>query len=242
KTQQLQSILQLLDSSVTKQEVFDIFKQLMQLMKDVKDTNTQEWSLMRSAFSMLESKLTKVATDFQKSSAFNALKKEVDLHLNSALADFKKQNDVLSREQWQSIYDKLATLRDGEPGVPGKDADEEAVAQRIRDELATMFADELKKLREEIERRPFGRVGGGVSDSAVKFSLGRLIQKETPSGDIDGVNKAYTVSQTIHSVISLVINGEPITDDEYTVSGHTITMTTALPAALSGLSFRILYV
>lgn len=68
------------------------------------------------------------------------------------------------------------------------------------------------------------------------------VYTETPSGLINGSNTTYTTAHTITNVYSFAINGQflhPTTD--YTFSGTTITMATALPASLSGTPFTITY-
>lgn len=68
------------------------------------------------------------------------------------------------------------------------------------------------------------------------------IYTETPTGLINGSNVTYTVLHTINNVFGLYINGQflhPTTD--YTTSGTTITMTTALVSSFSGLPFTIVY-
>jgi hypothetical protein len=76
--------------------------------------------------------------------------------------------------------------------------------------------------------------GGDISNSG--------IYTQAPVGAIDGVNQTYTVSNTIHSVFSMAINGMYLSlNADYTVSGTTITMVTALDASLSGTTFSITY-
>lgn len=68
------------------------------------------------------------------------------------------------------------------------------------------------------------------------------VYTETPTGAIDGVNTTYTTVHTINSIFSFAINGQylhPTAD--YTTSGSTITMTSPLPAGLSGKPFTIVY-
>lgn len=67
------------------------------------------------------------------------------------------------------------------------------------------------------------------------------IYTETPTGAIDGSNKAYTTAHTINTVLSFYINGEFIHPSQYSVSGDTITFVTALDSSLSGLPFTIIY-
>lgn len=159
--------------------------------------------------------------------------------------------------------------KDGTDGADGKDADEEAILDQIfeqlpdveeetspkktRDKLETLKGKErlhvkaidgLKEMFEEFKKDlPLGgKGGGGTSAAGVKFAMGRIVKSETPTGAINGSNKTYTVTQEIHAVFSFAINGEVIMDSEYSFSGRTITFTTALPAALDGLAFRIVYV
>ena len=67
--------------------------------------------------------------------------------------------------------------------------------------------------------------------------------QETPSGLVNGSNKTYTVTNTITTVLNFAINRQYLhPTEDYTFSGTTITMITALPASLSGKPFTITYV
>ncbi len=79
---------------------------------------------------------------------------------------------------------------------------------------------------------------GGGSSAA---SSAATIFTQTPTGLIDGANKAYTVLNAITTVIGIWINGEFIHPSEYTAAGAGFTMGTALDASLSGKSFTISY-
>lgn len=67
---------------------------------------------------------------------------------------------------------------------------------------------------------------------------------ETPGGLINGSNVTYSTVNVINTIISLTLNGEAITPDQYTytVGVEGFTMDTAIPAPFSGLSFYIVYV
>lgn len=67
------------------------------------------------------------------------------------------------------------------------------------------------------------------------------VYTETPTGAINGSNKAYTTVHTINSIFSFAINGQYIHPSEYTLSTNTITFVTALDASLSGTSFTVVY-
>lgn len=85
--------------------------------------------------------------------------------------------------------------------------------------------------------RAGGFRGGGSSSGTVA-----IVYTETPAGLINGSNKTYTVAHTITNVYSFAINGQflhPTAD--YTFSGTTITLVTALDASLSGDPFTITY-
>lgn len=69
------------------------------------------------------------------------------------------------------------------------------------------------------------------------------VYTETPSGAVNSINTSYTVLHTITTVIGFWINGQflhPTSD--YTFSGTTITMVSALPTELSATGFTISYV
>lgn len=65
---------------------------------------------------------------------------------------------------------------------------------------------------------------------------------ETPSGTTDGVNKTYTVSHGITSIVTFAINGQFIHPQDYIATGTTITFNNALDSSYSGLNFTIVYV
>ena len=183
----------------------------------------------------------------------------------------QKLNSILERHlskikeidnKLKEVDVKMSQVRDG------KDVDEEVIVdkvlkklpepkedtpEKIRDKLESLRGEErldqsairgleeqINELKEQINKLP--RMGGGVTDMGVTFSLGRVVKTETPSGAIDGSNKTYTVNHDIHAILSFGINGMVIHDDEYTVSKRTITFNEPLPATLSGKSFTIVYV
>lgn len=67
------------------------------------------------------------------------------------------------------------------------------------------------------------------------------IYTETPTGTIDGANKAYTTAHSTTTIIGIWINGQYIHTGEYTTNASGFTMGTALPSSLSGTGFTISY-
>ena len=193
-------------------------------------------------------------------------KEETKKVISDLRSELKTELGKLQKEQAVALNflkDRVSALRDG------KDADEEAIVERLvemipdipefepetpietRNKLESLKGDDrldkaaIRGLEEEFEAirsMRLGKAGGGVTDLGVKASLSRSVRTETPSGDIDGANTTYTVTSNINAVMSFAINGMVIHSDEYTTTGKTIEFTTALPAALSGTSFEIIYV
>ena len=117
--------------------------------------------------------------------------------------------------------------------------------ERVKIEAVADLREELKKLNDSIDavrQMRGGRFSGGTSAMGVASAMGFAGRKETPTGAINGSNVTYTVTKPINYVFSFSINGQVISDDLYTVSGRTITMTTAIDTSLSGTSFRIHFI
>ena len=96
---------------------------------------------------------------------------------------------------------------------------------------------------EELKKRPTGTGGGGVSNARIQQAFKYILKTEAPVGDINGVNTSYTVSQPIFAVLAISLNGETIAQlPNYTISGKTITFSSALPSVYSGKDFEIKYI
>ena len=107
----------------------------------------------------------------------------------------------------------------------------------------TPLKEEIEQLRKELKERPVMRGGGGVSAIGVRQAFKYIAHTEEPVGDIDGVNKAYTVKNDIFWIAGFTLNGEQVAElPNFTYAGRTITFATALPAAYSGKDFEIKYI
>jgi hypothetical protein len=191
---------------------------------------------------------------------FGSVKERIERVLDKAL---KEQEDGMN-----FIRDKVRKIKgiDGKRGLPGKNADEEVIVGKVLAKLpppkeeinGEKIVDKINELNTEPENqigiehikgwkdeldkiRSTRVVGGGTSQIGVAMALANLLHTETPTGDVDGVNKVYTTTATISKVMSFGINGDMIHSGEYSISGNTITFTDALPADLSGTSFEITY-
>lgn len=242
------NVLRLADEETLKKSEFlehaksvveSLNKRELSMTKLVRDALEEFRSKNNENFSTLESKAVKRLED----------------SLNNLESRFSGLEEV-QRQTLNFVRDKARALKDGEPGA---DADPEEVAQLVLERLQVPESPTVEQITEALqlkpedidgldkfvrERIPQRSLGGGnrVTDYGVQFAMGRIIKSETPSGDIDGANTEYTTTQPIHTVISFIINGQAISDDEYTIAGNTITMDEAIPSDLSGTSFRVTYV
>ncbi len=178
--------------------------------------------------------------------------KERIAEIDNKLAEFNAYN-LPNASEVAAEASKLAseTLLPLIPTIPNTKEEISKLGDIIATSLENLPEDEklkveaikgLTELLDELKSRPVKVGGGGTSDLGVTMSLSRIIRTETPTGNINGVNKTYTVSTTINAILSFSINGMVISDNEYTYSGSTITFTTAIPADLTGTNFRIKFI
>lgn len=255
KNQPGQKFSQLFDGLVEREEVAAFFKQLIDFVKNFKKEQLEK---MAEHSQSLDKNHQSHMGEMMKEM------KESGDKMNKMVAETKDTMRSESRTVMRYVDQKVNDLRDEMPEMPDLEAVEEkferemkAIEARIPtlppekniegmlDELWEQFQEELKKLREQIERlaqRPIGR-GGGTSAMGVAQAFKYILKTEEPVGDIDGVNKTYTVSQPIFAVLSFSLNGETIAQlPNYTISGRTITFASALPSAFSGKDFEIKFI
>lgn len=102
----------------------------------------------------------------------------------------------------------------------------------------------IEGLRKELQDiRQIRSTGSGVTDMRIRQAFKYILNTEQPTGAINGSNTVYTVKNPIFAVLAFSLNGETIAQlPNYTVSGRTITFSTALPSAYSGKDFEIKYI
>jgi len=142
--------------------------------------------------------------------------------------------------------------KDGKNGKDGKDANQEEIIEKIENDLPTLatklrdalellqgeerldvkaiggLEDLIKKLDKKIDDKP---MGGGGGFSYIHMDR-HIIDDETPSGTVNGTNKAFVLANTPNPSASLkvFVNGQKMTlTEDYTFSGRTITFVTAPP-------------
>ncbi len=134
RLQLLQEHVALLGKMVTRTELNKAFEDVLKFVRDLKTSNSQEFSLIKSSISMLAAKLDKDIKDDLEATKQSSLDK-----INKALKD--QENGM------KFLYDKVAALENGEDGedgvegpqgIAGKDADP-IDYQRIIDEVTAQI-------------------------------------------------------------------------------------------------------
>jgi hypothetical protein len=253
KSEQFKELLKLTTSSLTREEFLNSFKTVLDFVKKAVQDLTQKYQQVISR------------TEVEISSKLSSLEEKVDTKLSKVKNGLDGQNGERGsdgkdgQDSDPQIVAEIASKMTQEalkpliPTIEAIEADIPRLGAPIRDSLELLQGNErleisaIKDLQDKLDelKKEFGKtrfVGGGTSDIGVQASLARLIKTETPVGNIDGVNKTYTVNLPINAVLSFGINGMVIHDSEYTISGNIITFITEIPAGLSGTNFRITYV
>lgn len=132
-------------------------------------------------------------------------------------------------------------------GIDGKIIiKEKEIVMQVDSATISYLEDEINKLKDrvkEVRTISEARRGGGTSAIGVAQAFKYIAHTEEPVGAIDGVNLTYTVKNTIFWVAGFTLNGEQIAQlPNFTVSGRTITFSSALPAAYSGKDWEIKYI
>lgn len=222
-------LLDLVDEFLTKQEVLDSYKKII----------NQVMGVEAKLIDKINTTLKEVKDD--NSSRFEALQGD--------LSDFKAQVDQSIRQSLEEqknglnfLVDKAQRIRefrdgldgrDGMDGRDGKDADEEKIVKSVLDKVdLSELEDTMEELRKEIEElktRPTGRLGGGGTNYlAIKQ---HFVDDETPTNTGDDTN--FTIAHAPNPTTSLKVyrNGQRLrVTEDFTFSGVTITLLTALTA------------
>lgn len=241
---------ELLDETVTKAEISAFFTKTLDFVKEAKTRlETIVSDFKREVSATLDSYAKRLETAEKSLSDGLSEGKEQYKGLiyseSRTLMRLIEQKAIELEAMMSETYDDTAIkasiedVRRSIPVVP-----EQFNPASILSDLAALITriDAIEKAIEEVKKRP-AVVGGGVTNLRIQQAFKYILKTEEPTGDIDGVNTTYTVSQPIFAVLSFSLNGETIAQiPNYTVKGRTITFATALPAAYSGKDFEIRYI
>jgi len=242
--QGIQKLLTLLEpNSLTRKEFTANFSKILKFLTALKEKNRVEFENFKKVVSDSSNKLKGDNT-----TSISELKQEFAKLINKALKD---QEDGMN-----FIRDKVRRIKNGLPGEKGMDADEEKIIkaimtqiklpeqkemildtpEQIADKLETLKGDEKLEIKaienledrlKELENRPLGGGSGGVSKLALDA---HFIDDGTPSGTVDGANKAFVLANTPNPPASVKVfaDGQRLNlTEDYTFSARTITFVDA---------------
>lgn len=191
KLQILKSTMDTLGKTVTKKEFLDAFKKVLEIVKNIKDTNTQEWEQIHQAMKNLPDKMM--------SDMYAEMSKTKKKMMDKCMTEMQKPMKEYEAKM-KAIDEKMDAVQDG------KDADEEKIVAdvlakvpippfltsiEIRDRLEILKQDErldksavkgIDKLEQdiqEVKNRPSGRIGGAKGFTLYVDGAKKLLTAQT---------------------------------------------------------------
>lgn len=235
-----------LSQSATKSEVKEVINTFITLLKQLQTTVEQKIGDTGNSLTRESSRLTGSIQEVE-----TRLKGLVDKSVENTTKDFESKLTELSALVGY-VADKIEYYDDTEMKnhMQSMDSFMKDMLKKIPKEFdpseITKDIEELEQKYEALDKKleTIGRnTSGGVSNLRIQQAFKYILKTEEPVGDIDGVNLSYTVSQPIFAVLAFSLNGEVIPQiPNYTISGKTITFSSALPSVYSGKDFEIKYV
>lgn len=181
--------------------------------------------------------IEKEASDIQ--SYNNSAKNDIENRIKKLAQDIESQ---LAKDM-NFVRDKVRSLKDGH--TPTREEINAIVEPVVIEKVGkkAFNINNIEGLDEFVRERLPKASGGGVTNLRIIQAFKYILKTEQPTGDIDGVNTEYTVTQPIFAILAFSLNGEVIAQlPNYTIAGKTITFSTALPAAYSGKDFEVKYI
>lgn len=216
----LSRLLQAMDTdSLTRADFTKAFKEVVAFVKKIEKKNIEDVGLMSKALTEASDKLKNTTT-----SDFGGLKDNINKIVTDSLTGHNNKFDKKISE----LDFRISTIKDG------VDADEEKVADRVREMIEIPTIEELKdqlpvmgeEVRDALELLPSEDEDGidqRLDISAIK-GLDKLIKKDTkgttmmggtmniffiddevPTGTVNGTNKAFTVNNFPSPATSLKV-------------------------------------
>lgn len=150
---------------------------------------------------------------------------DFESRLNKAISEMRSIVTTALNEQTSGmnfIYDKVASIKNGIEGKPGKDANAEEIAALVIEQMKPMMQEHMTTM---MPAPTNSKLYGGYTP------LVRSMYGVTPTGDLDGVDTTYTLpKEPKKDTTRVTMNGTRLrqgSSNDFTVSGRTITFTTA---------------
>ena len=219
-----------LELLLTKDDFVKYFEEVVDFIKRIETKNHSEFEMMKSHFASLAEKL-KSDNSGNNEKMMGYCKKE--------MAEMYKEHEKMM----EMMDEKMMMMRDGQDG---KDADEEMIMEKVLAriklpepilETTEMLRDRLEGLKgnERLDMNAISGLKEALAETRPRVGLfggtprPRMVT-ETPSGTINGVNAAFTITATPMIGYMLFLNGQLQREGssyEYTIANKTITYNTA---------------
>jgi hypothetical protein len=234
RLKKLEELLKLLNEGLTREEFLDAFKKVLEIIVQIKNRNEQAVELVEKTYSNLLGKV-----DTEKTSTLAEIRNEAKNKLNELLKTSQEKFWSLdlnfSTQKEQIIAEALARIIFPEYKefiLEPKEIRDKLELLKGKERLDIKAIDGIEKLFEELEKLKKQKgiyMGGGFNYSTLNM---HLIDDETPTGTVNGVNTDFTIAHipSPTSSLKVYVNGQRmrITTD-YTFSGQIITFLTAPP-------------
>lgn len=236
--------------AVQPEELVEVVAMILKVIKELRESLSDLMAQQKGENDTSHSERKAELTKFH-----NELNQAIEKVKNGSLSDLQDAIKTLKSDV-KGVSDRIPELPDIAPLWAQIGYVESLVMKMVEDVRsqippsfdATEIQEEIKEherrideLEENLKKVPRG--GGGTSAIGVRQAFKYIAHTEQPVGDIDGVNLTYTVKNTIWWIAGFTLNGENIAQlPNYTVSGNTITFSSALPAAYSGKDFEVKYI
>lgn len=225
KLQRLAKLFEISNSEITREEFNAAFRkvvsQIVALEKKVlENVNYKEQEE--------KAKIERLVNELK--GTVEMIKSDLGKFVATATGTTKSHHDAMEKK-FKEIDIKLASLKDGDKGDAGKDADNDYITDQLLKKIVVPQVDyarleEIKKELAELKSR--GRIGGGgFSKIAME---GKFVDDETPSGTVNGTNKVFTIANIPNppTSVKVYVGGVRMrVTEDYTLSGKTITFVSA---------------
>lgn len=245
KLKKLEELFRMVDEGMTKDEFLEFSKNIVNFVKKIEIQNTRDILSIKNTVDLLKNKI-------ENDNSLTA--KEVKEITRKELENLSNKFTSLSNR----LNDAILEIKDGEDG---KDADEDAILERLIESIKIPTVEELKddlpkmgtQVRDSLELlqgedrldasaikgledliskyKTEVKVGGGFNSVAMNF---HMVDDETPTGLVNGSNKNFVIANIPSPSESLKVykDGQRMKIvTDYTFSGVTITF---LDAPLTG--------
>lgn len=237
KLAKLETLLKMVDESITKEDFVHSFEAVLKYVKGIKDKNDVIITRIEDDFTKLSEKLEKLGVQ-EVEKAKQSVLDMCDPLMDKMKREHKAGMDKVD-EKLGMMDEKMAAIRNGEPGKPGKDADGEKIRKQLLKELRDELKTEYKKLFGEIEDRLNAKIKAIPERPTTQiFGPGKTrIIKVDLSSQLDGSTKTFNIGFSHFGIISVQSDSAPFGAFrevvDYNEVGRTIVFTDAIDASIS---------